>query len=355
MTEAPEQQRTRAGRVEYFDVLRAVAIVAVVGIHAAITEWHQAPVTAQRWEELTWINAALRFCVPVFFMISGALFLSPHRAVTVRELFRKRIPRILVAFAVWSLVYGLIEVYGPGGSGSFGELVTRFFQGHFHLWFLLALTGLYLATPILRLVVRERRVAWYFVWLALPFASVLPLLTRVPVAGEVLARMLDDMRFDLVLGYSAYFLLGYLLSGAVLGRGALIALAVAGVAGVVGTVLGTVLVSRAGGEWDELFFGFLTPGVAAPAIAVFCLAQAWGERHSLSGGRGRAVVFLAGASFGIYLVHPLFQWVYRQFGFTTEFAPPFLSVPLLVIAIMVPSALAAVAIQRIPGAGKYLS
>ena len=355
VTAATAQRATRAGRIDFYELLRAISIIAVVMIHVAITEWHRAPVSDQRWLELSWINGAMRFCVPIFFMVSGALFLAPERHVTTSSLMRKSIPRILVAYGVWSLLYALIEVFGPGGSASFGELVMRFFTGHFHLWFLLALTGLYLATPILRLIVRDRRVAWYFVWLALPFASVFPLLVQVPVAGDVLRSMLGDMRFELVLGYTAYFLLGYLLREVVLGRRALIALVAAALVGIVGTVVGTVLVSRAEGEWNELFFDFVSPGVAAAAVAVFCLAKSWGERHSLSGRWGSVVLFLAATSFGIYLVHPFFQWLYRQFGFTTEIASPFVSVPLLTVAVLVPSTVVALLLHRIPYAGRFIS
>ncbi len=341
--------------MQYFEVLRVVAIVSVVMIHAAITEWHAISIDSPRWDALTWINSLLRFCVPIFFMISGALFLAPERDVTRRSLFRRSIPRLLTAFGAWSLFFALVEVYGPGGGRELPELVTRFFTGHFHLWFLLALTGLYLAVPILRIIARDRRAAWYFVALALPFASVLPLLERLPVVGEVLGDVLGAMKLEIVLGYSAYFLLGFLLSRWRPEARKLAWIAVAGVAGAVGTGIGTLLISRAEGHWDELFFGFLTPGVAAVSVALFCLARAWGDRFELSGRGSRFVACIARNSFGIYLVHPFFQWVYRQSGLTTEFATPLISVPVLTLLVLIPSLLVAVAIRRIPRVGRYLA
>lgn len=335
-------------------MLRAVAILMVVMIHAAITEWHQAPVDSWRWEVLNWINALPRFCVPVFFMISGALFLNPAKPVTWRSLFRKNLPRIGAAFAVWSLFFAAIEVYGPGGDGSFADLVTRFFTGHFHLWFLLALMGLYLVVPILRLIARDRRISWYFIGLAAVFASALPLLEHVPVAGEVLGDVLDTMRLELVLGYSAYFLLGHLLTTVRLDRARLWAIVVVGAAGGIATGVGTSIVSHRAGEWDELFYGFLTPGVAAVSVAVFCLGRAWGDRYRLAGPWLAVVGFLSTYSFGIYLVHPFYQWVYRQFGLTTEFAHPLVSVPILTLLVLIPSALTAFGVQRIPRVGRYL-
>lgn len=353
MGRAVEQLQAPA-RVQWFDLLRVIAIIAVVILHVSITEWHELSPDNPRWDDLAVIGSVLRFCVPVFFMISGALFLHPGREVSWHTLFRKSIPRLLILFGVWSLVYALIEVYGPGGTRDPGELVTRVLTGHFHLWFLLALTGLYLVVPILRLVARDRRAAWYFVMLAIPFGFVFPLLERIPVAGPVLAEVLDTVKLQLVLGYSAYFLLGYLLSTSRLSRRAVLWLSLAGLLGVAVTVAGTILVSHARGEADELFYNFLTINVAAVAVAVFVLARAWGERPALSGWRLRLVVLLGANSLGIYLIHPFFQWLYQQWGLGTEDAPVWVAVPMLTVLVLVPSLLVTVLIRRIPLVGKYL-
>ena len=342
-----------SGRIRYLEMLRAIAIVAVVVLHAAITEWHQLPPQGARWETLAWINSALRFCVPVFFMISGALLLDPARPLSLRGLWRRRIPRLLVAFASWSLLYAIVEVYAPGGSGDPAELARRFFTGHFHLWFLLALAGLYMVLPLLRAIVRDPATGWYFVALAGPFAFAFPLLERLPVVGEVLSEVLGTMRVELVLGYSVYFVLGHLLNRMELRRAQLVWIASAGALGLLGTGIGTSLVSRAEGGSDELFFGFLTPGVGLASVAVFCLARArWGEAP---GRLPWLAAVLAANSLGIYLVHPLFQRLYREFGLTTEIAPPLLSVPLLAVLVLIPSLAVAALLRRIPRVGRYLA
>ncbi|QIK64452.1 acyltransferase [Leucobacter viscericola] len=348
------EQRRAVSRVQYFDLLRVVAIIAVVMLHVSITEWHELTPDNPRWDDLAVFGSMLRYCVPVFLMISGALFLNPERDVTWNSLFRKSIPRLLLLYAFWSLLYAVLVVYGPGGSRDPAEFVTRFVTGHFHLWFLLALAGLYLVVPILRLIARDRRVAWYFVALAIPFAFVFPLLTRIPVAGELLAEVLGTIKLELVLGYSAYFLLGYLLSTCRLSRRAVIWLSIAGLAGLVATAVGTVLVSHAQEESDELFYRYLTINVAAVAVAVFVLARAWGERFTLTGRSLGVVMFLGANSLGVYLIHPFFQWLYKQLGFETDTGPVWLTVPVLTVLVMVPSLLVTVLIRRIPRVGKYL-
>ena len=340
--------RAPGEHVEYFDVLRCVAIVAVVMIHAAITEWHGISVDSARWEQLTWINGALRFAVPIFFMISGALFLNPDRPVSIRSLLRRRIPRLLLAYVVWSAGYAAIEVYGAGGSGDALEFLTRTVSGHFHLWFILALVGLNLGTPILRRVVADRTIAWYFVALAVPFAGVLPLLQDAPVLGDLIGDVIGTMRFDLVLGYSGYFVLGYLLHTTRLSVRARLGWAAAAVLGVVVTVLGSDGFSRRLGETDERYFDFTTLNVAVVAVAVFAAAKAWGDRYTLSPGWGQLVAIVGGASFGVYLAHPFFLKVLREFGLGTEIGPTFVTVPFLTLLALALSLAAAVLIRAIP-------
>lgn len=350
-TEPDRRERTSrapSGRVEYFDVLRCIAILAVVMIHAAITEWHEIPVESARWDELTWINSALRFSVPIFFMISGALFLDPAKPVSLRVLYRRRIPRLLVAYAVWSSAYAALDVYGPGGSGDLGDFAAAAVTGHFHLWFLLALIGLNIGTPILRRIAEDRRIAWYFVALAVPFAGVLPLLTGIPVFGELLGDVLGSMRFDLVLGYAGYFLLGHLLHTATPSRGALVGWSVAALVGIGVTYAGTSAVSRDAGATDERFFDFTTLNVAVVSVVVFCAAKAWGDAHRLSPRWGRAIGFVAGASFGVYLVHPFFLWALRQYGISTEIASPTVGVVLVTLLACALSLIASALLRLVP-------
>lgn len=54
-------------------------------------------------------NAFARFCVPIFFMVSGALWLDPKRNVTPNYLFRHML-RLVTALIAWNLVYALFYI-----------------------------------------------------------------------------------------------------------------------------------------------------------------------------------------------------------------------------------------------------
>ena len=342
-------------RIVYFDRLRTVAIIAVIVLHTAASGWYRAPVSTAGWQLLNLIDSSVRFCVPVFFMISGALFLDPKRRVTFRTIFTKSLPRIAIPFAIWSLLFAAVTTFGPDGDHSWKQLAVRFVLGHYHLWFLIALAGLYLATPLLRLIVAERKHGWYFVLLAGVFTIMLPLFEEAPRIGWVLTEFLGTMKFSLVLGYSVYFVLGYLLSTTAITRRRVALASAAGAVGLICTALGTSLLSLRAGSGNALLFDYLTPNVLLMSIAVFVFVRYQFEKRDELYEPGKVETLVSQYSFGIYLIHPAFQALYEHLGFTAEITSPLISVPVLAASILVPSLLTAIALRRLPGVGPYIA
>ncbi|WP_104109341.1 acyltransferase [Arthrobacter sp. N199823] len=342
-------------RIEYFDVLRAIAIVAVVVLHTAASRWYSLPSSSTSWQALNIYDSIVRFCVPIFFMISGALFLRPEQNITIRSMMRKSIPRLLLAFGVWSIFYVAWRGFGPTGFGSPKDAVAQLVLGYYHLWFIYALIGLYLVTPLLRKIVADRAMAWYFVALAAVFASFLPMLVEVPVLGPVVAAALDKAQLHLVLGYSMFFVLGHLLNTVALSRAALRWCLLGGLAGIAITALGTFWLSSVQGKNTVFFYQYLTPNVVIVAVAVFCAAKYWGERYSMSARWRRVIGPISAYSFGIYMVHPFFQELLAGYGINSALLHPVFSVPMVAVAILIPSFLAAAVVRRIPKVGAYIA
>lgn len=138
----------RGGRLPFLDGLRVLGVFAVIVVHVASTGWASIPVDGFRWQTLNAFAGAARFATPLLVMISGYLFLDPGRPVTPRSILSQRIPRIAVAFAFWSLVYAVMRVATePATPEEVGDvLLTHFLTGHYHLWFLGVIAGLYLVT-----------------------------------------------------------------------------------------------------------------------------------------------------------------------------------------------------------------
>ena len=92
-------------RIIYLDVLRIISIFSVIIIHVAAMDWYTSPIDSLAWQSVNVYHAVTRFCVPVMFMISGALFLSGEREIKLNRLWSKNICRIVMAFVFWSALY----------------------------------------------------------------------------------------------------------------------------------------------------------------------------------------------------------------------------------------------------------
>ncbi|MDA3767000.1 acyltransferase family protein [Lactobacillus delbrueckii] len=110
--------------------------------------------------------------MPVFIMISGAIFLNPDFDLSWEKLFKKYLRRIIVSYLIWQLIYCGWYYFAKGG-----DLVTvaKFLIGSYdHLWYLPMIAGLYLVTPLLRPLARRRQLLEYYLLLSQLFAWLLP-------------------------------------------------------------------------------------------------------------------------------------------------------------------------------------
>lgn len=85
-------------RIYWMDILRITALFCVMLMHSVASCWYITPVTQTEWHIYNIYDGLIRFCVPVFIMISGSMFLNPDREIPVSLLYRKYIPRILCAY-----------------------------------------------------------------------------------------------------------------------------------------------------------------------------------------------------------------------------------------------------------------
>lgn len=65
-----------ANRTVYFDYLRVFAIFAVIILHISASNWHTTDVNGFEWQVFNFFDSITRWCVPIFIMISGSLFLN---------------------------------------------------------------------------------------------------------------------------------------------------------------------------------------------------------------------------------------------------------------------------------------
>jgi len=272
------------------DALKLIGCVSVVLLHALV------PNVERVDDSLTWVaadllSAATRQAVPLFFMISGALML------------RRDFPSLPAHFGRVALRYGLpllgglvtYKALAISQGDPTGLFNTVFYNVRanlgFHLWFMWEFLGLALVAPILRPIAADKRAAWLFVALWAAYCVVAPWLRFLDVTIPV-ANML-------FFPHTGYFILGYLLAASPRRVPPLFLVCGMGVA-IVATAGLTADFSLPFGRLDVRFYDPASPLVLLLCACLFKLCL-----QGLTGPSPKALRFLAGATFTVYIYHVL--------------------------------------------------
>ena len=306
--------------IHYFQWLRAIAAVGIVLLHAVFTAHnvgaYQHSTVGELRDGLICIMCG-RWCVPVFFMMSGALMLDPEREMGWEKLLRHAW-RLVFVLLTFGFGFCLIESYLDYGGFSF-EMVRDAFvnlltgRSWDHLWFVYQLLGFYLVTPIIRpWVARASQREYRAVTLAVCF-----LLLGLHTLSSLL---LGDGEF--YYGFEVPRCFAYYLMGLYVHRH--VDLDVRWWAlGILSLVL-TFVLWRMNCSWAT------DPNriVVAPyAVLVFLVAKRYLD-IPIEGHRVASLI--ADYSFGIYLIHPFFQ---HLFVWMPWFSKLSLGMPLTLISL----------------------
>ena len=132
----------------------------------------------------------------------------------IRDILKKNILPTVKIYVFWMLIYGLqscLSLFREGLSTPrtcFNALVKAVLFGHYHTWFVFTLLALYLITPFLRLIVKDKKNTEYFLLLSVIFTILLPVIQ--PVAAlDRLQEALSNFNMTFVTGYVLYYVAGY--------------------------------------------------------------------------------------------------------------------------------------------------
>lgn len=196
----------------WLDVLRVVAACAVVMMHTLTGAVDIFSASNHAYGKLMLIIMDLvTWCVPVFLMISGYLFLKPGKEISFQTMIGKYCLRIVLALLVFGIPFSCLELilaektfrFGMIGEGVLMVLTGKSWS---HLWYLYLILVLYFLTPAIAWVLKRVPV-WSVVAAECVLAvgsSVFPLLNQ--IWEGVHLPVLPDQAI-----YLCYYLLGYLL------------------------------------------------------------------------------------------------------------------------------------------------
>lgn len=339
----------RREQIVYLQWLRVFAAAAVVLMHTAGKQWSAISCETEGWLELTAWDSLVRWPVQVFIMITGAIFLP--RKTELRTVLTRYIPRLAVAFVVWS---GIHVLYGLHRGNAPEDALLRFVTGHYHLWYLPFLCGLYLAIPFIQRIVTDGRLMKQLLIVSLVVGLAIPWLTDVaallwPEQAPILRSIENSLNFSFFMDHLAFLLLGHWLHQTELSPRSRGWLYMLGLLGAAVTGVATVWASNHTGTNSSVFFDHAAPNNICAAAALFVFAKY--NLHRLP----KAVERMATWSFGVYLCHAFFiDWLADQ-GFQPLTWDPVWSVPVLAAAVFAASLALTALLSKIPLVGKYLT
>lgn len=340
-------------RLIYLDILRIFATVSLVVLHVSGQNFNSQPTDSFEWVVLNFYDSLVRWVVPVFVMISGSLFL--RREQSIKKLYQKYILKIVCAYIFWSGVYAFVS-YLKGECG-LKEMVWEFFEGHYHLWFLLMIAGLYVVTPFLKTITESKTLTNYFLVVGAIVSVLIPCsLHIVPYFSERLADILNNHFSNVFLcfNFTFYYVLGYKLSTMNFKK-LRKWIYLGGIAGFVCTFIFTDFLAGHNKAEIGFYYDNFSPTVLLESIFMFVLVKDIFVNKTFGTKTTKHILNLSKYSFGIYLVHTLILELLKdKFAIHTLVINPIVSVPLLTLFVFVISWFSSFVLNKIPFVNKYI-
>lgn len=195
------------------DIMRVICSIFIVIMH--IIDFYflnYKQVGNSFWQFINIFESSIRFSVPVFFMISGALLIK-NLNENIKNFYKKRLLKVVVPYILISIVYSIGNQIIKTNTVVVSSIVKNIisFDAHYHLWFFEPLIILYLITPLIRKLIlfleKNNKSIIINIYLVLwtIFGIVIPTVINIYNRTSFIYGMQG-------INYLGYFILGYTIS-----------------------------------------------------------------------------------------------------------------------------------------------
>jgi surface polysaccharide O-acyltransferase-like enzyme len=344
---------TKPENFNWINNLRLLALFAVIMLHTTAPLLFQyGKVPLSQWLTANFYNALVRFAVPVFVMITGALLL--HREYELGDFLKKRLGRVIVPFLFWSLVYVGYSWYneeiffGTDTLANIKQVLHLLKYGSaYHLWYVYMLIGFYFFIPVLSKFVRNasKREIQYFlvVWLGVML-----------IAQPYLSRFDPQVDLHYFAGYAGYLVLGHYLAFYITNHKYLRVVMLLLFISVLGIIVGGTYLLYKHNTDLTLLYEPVNPAIVLLSSSVFLLVR-FSKLH-VSAFINQARDFACRYNFGIYLSHALILYLLDDLcGISYKLCIPLISIPVTASVCFILSLLLVWFINKLPFIGKSIS
>ncbi len=289
-------------RFAWIDVLRTFAIVGVLFVHTLSVLLSLDSGTGASARSL--IAIALT-CVPIFFMVSGALVLpSADKQPLYKYILSKPLALIALIF-LWEFIYRLLELHLHEKQFIVTDVLKAIMTGtpaNSILWYLYKIAGAYMAAPFVAAMVSACSTKRLVLFVALSIGIDVALRSMEEIAGVTWWPSIDYRIYSLWFGYFvAGYLIAHRLSGKYESPSFWLMVSAAGVLLTI-TLNETLRIFK--GQSAPLFLGYNDLGIALASIGVFGFCSAYRKKISTWPFQA-AFSYIGKATLGIYMIHIL--------------------------------------------------
>jgi surface polysaccharide O-acyltransferase-like enzyme len=330
-------------RIYYLDVLKVISMLAVIFMHVIGNTIHTFNLNGTPLIVYSTICELMYFAVPMFIMISGALFLNPEHNVNIK----KSVLKLISCLFIFGILYSLIEIYFNNQNLNYSSLITsvsNVFTGNLwnHMWYLYLIIGLYLLTPLLRVFIKNCSLKEYQYILILLFVFTI-------IIPDIASYFNVNIAFNVLITspYIFFYLFGYYLSkyelnnkveNMMFGLGFVAIMLI--ILENIYNIFNPVLISS-----YTTFIIFLI------IVSLFLLTK----RININSKYGKIFKILSECNLGIYLIHQLFiNIIFKYLKFDFILKNPYVGLFLYVLIIYIISFALVYILRKIKFVKKYL-
>lgn len=354
---------TRKRNITYFDILRVLSIFIVIFAHTSNDGYFlfaKYPNNSLQFWTYLFIAIAVRFPIPIFFGISGALLLGKENE-SLKDLWSKKILNMFLIYITISLFYYVDKSYFVnGGSRDFSitSFVTTLYDAvhETQLWYICEYITFLICLPFLRAIVKSLETKYYYYMIGVgAFFKLLPIIEYLLWNGEhtlyysfKITWLISDIIFFPIVGYFLHHIITIDQT-----KKALLPVWIAYILTVVLTCIATYKLGIAAGEYSESrsqFFFDYTNFISC--IALFLTFKYICAKITFSDRLNSFIALLGSLTFGTYLFHFFFLHIssLRQWLYTMQASGlnEFIAAIIYSFVIMVLSYLLSYVLSRIP-------
>ena len=347
-----EKKSANKSRIEWIDLVRAIAILTVLYIHATDGIYIISSDSILNYTVFSRVfNFASLFIgrigVPFFLMITGYLLLGRHYDdARVKKFWEKNCRGLIVVTVIWTIIYAISLQFITVGSGhvNFGEAGNLFFS---HMWYMPMIIGMYLSMPFVSDALEhfDSATVWRATLVFSLLAFLLPFITLV-----LDMQGIQNVNIQYCLGFSGgvygiYIILGYLVKKGQFKHFNSVKL---GLITIISFMICLLFQYYAFTKGYDFALWYEFPFVLTGSFALFELCSRMGKVRAYP-----LVSFLSKYSFAVFLVHNLFRLPLLPIVVQLPYTEPVKALILWVLLIILSYA-AVVIIYRIPRFGKYI-